>query len=719
MAVDETQAAGEPSLAERLEGSFVDTRRDLEVSRHVFRGEVAYVVRDPLTASSHRLGVREYRLFNEIDSSVSLGEHAARLKETGELRAEDEESFFRFVMQLHKLGFLKLPIQDDAGLYQRHLARLAGKKKQLAMFLFSAQIPVFNPDRFLDATVRLARPLFTRTALFFWSLFVGFAIFTGIQNAHEFAEPAMNIFSGPNLPLLWVTLVGLKVFHEFGHAYACKVFGGRVPEMGIMLIAGAPLAYMDATSSWGFPKKRQRIIVCLAGMYIEVGLAAGALLLWTITPPGVLRSVLHNLVMLASITTVLMNINPLMRYDGYYALTDVLELPNMRGRATATSMGVLKRVLLGIKPPRTQDGPLLKLFLFFFGIASTVYRATIILSISTAIATKYFVAGALLGGIYIVNSLWGIFKRSIPYLARSPETASMRFRAVTVLITLFIALPVALFGVPVPGTVAAPSLLADRDELVLRAESPGFLEVLEVSPGSTIRPGEPVAKLHDPGLGNELASAEAARAAAAIRARVQEPTDPLAAKMEHQREAQAAQQVAYWQAQEAKLELVAPADLGGAGFVVHTAADTDLGRWFEVGEALVTIARQSSGAARHKALALFDATDLAGALPKPGDTAWFQPISQPELRLSACITSVTPTGSRKLSADFLEHLDLASLALNPVTGEVGQAQFVVEVELDGEEPLPYGLTGKLRLAAEPTPLGIVAMRKTLVFLAKL
>lgn len=717
MAVDEN--AGQPSLAERLGGSMVDVRRDLEVSRHVFRGEVAYIVRDPLTANSHRLGAREYELFNAVDSRMTLGEHAEELVERGLLAESDTESFFRFVMQLHKLGFLKLPLQDEAGLYQRHLARVAGKKKQLLMAIFSAQIPLFNPDRFLDRTVHLARPFFTKPAFFAWTLLVGFAIFSGIQNGAEFMEPAMNIFSGPNLPLLWITLVGLKVFHEFGHAFACKVFGGRVPQMGIMLIAGAPLAFMDATSSWSFTKKSQRIIVCLAGMYVEVGMAAVAMILWTVTPPGITRSVLHNLVMLASITTVLMNINPLMRYDGYYALTDLLELPNMRGRATATSMGVLKRVLLGIPMQKTKDGPLLKVGLFFFGIASTIYRTTVVLSISAAIATKFFVAGAALGGAYILNSLWGIFKRAIPYLAASPETAPMRFRAVAVLLLFFAALPIGLFAVPVPSTVAAVGLIADRDELVLRAASPGFLETLNIEPGDTLTAGASVAQLSDPSLGGQLAKAQAARETAAIRARVQGPFDPTAAELEQERERQAATQVAFWLERQEDLEVTAPPEITTEAFVTESMGEEDLGRWVEAGEALATLARFDDEHQHQRTLALFDATELAGTHPAVGDTVWFQPISQPERRIEARITAVTPTGSRALSADFLDHLDLAALALNPVTGEAGEAQFVIEAELTDETQLAWGQTGRLRLAADPVPLGILALRKTLIFLAKL
>lgn len=709
----------DPSLAERLGESIVSLRLDLEVSRHVFRDEVAYLVRDPLTTTVHRLGPREYVLFNAITDEETLGDCCARLVAAGKLQPGEEEAFYQFIMQMHRLGFLKLPVQEGENLYQRHLQRLASKKKARLMWIYSAQIPLLNPDRFLDATVRFARPFFTPLAYVLWALFVGIAIYTGVVNAAEFAAPAMDIFSGPNLPLLWITLVGLKVVHEFGHAYACKVYGGRVPEMGIMLIAGAPLAYMDATSSWNFPSKAKRIAVCLAGMYVEVGLAAAALMLWSVTPPGILKAVLHNVVMLASITTVLMNINPLMRYDGYYALTDALELPNLRGRATNYSMSVLRRVLLGMPLPFTRDGLGLRVFYVVFGIASALYKVTIVLSISAAIATKFLVAGTALGAGYVVSSLWGIAKKSIPYLWKDEETAPMRVRAVSVMLFFFAALPVALFAIPIPATVAAPGVAAQADDVVLRAETPGFLEELYVTPGASASAGAAVARLGAPGLGKELAAARAREESAAIRARVVRTEDLTQADIEDQRRAQAAEEVAHWERRAAMLAIDVPSSQADTYLVVEALDHDQLGRWIEEGEPVATLTRQRAADEGQRAMALFDAAALAGTQPEPGDQAWFQPISQPGTRIAARIVQVVPAGSRELPADFLEHLDVAALALNPQTGKVGQTQFIVEVELEAGASVPFASTGHLRLWAEPTPIGLLAIRKTLIFLAKL
>ncbi|MFT6040659.1 MAG: putative peptide zinc metalloprotease protein [Gammaproteobacteria bacterium] len=717
VAIDEAET---PPLAARLASSIVDTRRDLEVTRHIFRDEVAYVIADPMTFQTHRLGAQEYRLFMAITSEASLGEHCEALIRRGHLLEHNTESFYRFVMQLHKLGFLKLPIQDEEGIYERHLARVAAKRKQRVMWIFSAQIPLFNPDRFLNATIRYARPFFSRFAFGLWLILVGTAIFMGYRNGSEFMEPAMNIFSGPNLPLLWGTLIGLKVVHEFGHAYLCKLYGGRVPEMGIMMIAGAPLAYMDASSSWGFNKKYKRILVCLAGMYIEVGLAAIAMVLWVVTPPGVMRSVLHNIVMLASITTVMMNINPLMRYDGYYALTDAMEMPNLRARSSAYTLGILKRILVGVRAPAIREGPLMKAFFVVFGVASALYKLTIVLSISAAIASKFLVVGTLLGAVYLLNTLWGIVKKSVPYLAAGAETAEVRLRAVSVLLIFFAVLPIALFAVPLPSTIGAPSLIAAQDDIVVRAMSPGFLVEMAVSPGASVKGGASIAKLDDPGIGQELSGAIARRKYAAIRAHAQAPVDPLMAAMQAERFQQAQSEEDYWAGRKDSLDVRVPITWDGTATVIKSLLLDEQGRWIEGGEAIATLSRRAPQDTGRNALALFDAADLAGSLPAPGDRAWFQPLASPELRIPATVKSVTPTGSRTLGEDFLEHLDLATLALNPATGEVGRTQFVIEVELDQvESPMLYGATGKLRLPAEPTPLGLIVVRKLLVFLAKM
>ena len=395
-----------------LRDIYVELRPDLEITRHVFRGTPAYVLHDPITFQSHRFSRADYKILCSLRIKSTLGEILAALIDHGQLEHSDEEPFYKFVYSLHKLGFLKLPVADDTSLYKRHVARVRAKRAQFFTSILFCRIPLINPDRLLTATMHSFRAFFTRPALIAWCMLVMTALWVAARNWSEFTAPLLDIFSGSNLPLLWATLVVLKVTHEFGHAYACKHFGGHVPEMGVFLILFTPCAYVDATAAWSFPRKRDRVFVCLAGMYVELAIAAAAMLLWAITPPGLLCSVLHNVIILSSVVTLAFNLNPLMRYDGYYALSDLIEVPNLRQKAYEHCTRVLKRLALHIDDGVVPEGKGHRAFLLCFGVCSAIYKVLIVLGISVLIASKVLAVGMLIGGTYLITE---IVKLSGPY----------------------------------------------------------------------------------------------------------------------------------------------------------------------------------------------------------------------------------------------------------------------------------------------------------------
>jgi len=161
------------------------------------------------------------------------------------LEAGDEERFYEFVVQLHRLNFLNLPVSDEKLLYRRYQARATGPGvvKKLMGFLF-LRVPLVNPDAFLERTIQYARVIFSGWFFAVWLLVVAGAVVVGLQNADRFGEPLQGILAGRNLSLIWFTLIGLKLFHELGHAYACKQFGGYVPEMGLYFLVFTPCAYV-------------------------------------------------------------------------------------------------------------------------------------------------------------------------------------------------------------------------------------------------------------------------------------------------------------------------------------------------------------------------------------------------------------------------------------------------------------------------------------------
>ena len=156
----------------------------------------------------------------------------------------------------------------------------------------------------------------------------GTAVLLAAIHWHDLTEDFMDRVLVPhNLLLLWLVFPVLKTLHEFGHAFATKVYGGEVHEMGVLLLVFTPCPYVDASAASAFRTKWHRIIVGAAGMIVELFLASLALFVWLNVEPGVVRAVTYNVMVIAGISTVLFNGNPLLRYDGYYIFADYLEIP--------------------------------------------------------------------------------------------------------------------------------------------------------------------------------------------------------------------------------------------------------------------------------------------------------------------------------------------------------------------------------------------------------
>lgn len=729
-----SDSAPKPRLADRLRNVRVSIRDDLTVTRHVLRGEPAYVVRDPLTFESHRFDAEDYAVFVSIDTARTLGETFDALVEQGRCGREAEEAFYQFVFGLHRLGFLQLPVADDAALYRRFATRRDARNRQWATAFMSLKMPVCNPDDFLQRTLGMFRPLFTTSAFLLWlglMLAAGVALYANWGRLHE---PLAGVLTAGNLPLMWVTLIVLKTIHEFGHAYACRAFGAPVPEMGVILIFGTPCAYVDATASWSISSKRRRIIICLAGMYFESVAAALAVFVWAASGPGVLGSAAYNAMFLASVTTVLFNINPLMRYDGYYVLADLLEIPNLRQRATQFCTDLLKRVFVGVRPATAAPTDLrLGATLLSFGVCAGVYRVVLIFAIIAIIASKLYLVGLLLGCLVAAGTLWKIGAKVFGYLWFAAETAAVRARAVALSALLLVGVPAALLLIPVQTGVCAAGVLGRAEEHVIRAETPGFVTAVQAAVGQSAAAGSPLVQLEN---SEEREAFEIARGAARIAELRRDAAlavsaaaaAPLAQRVE------AARHAADEQARRiAALDVRAPCD----GEVLSALRSTDEGRYLHVGDAVATIA---SG--RWIVRALLSEDQTAAAEPRVGDRVEFRSVANPSSACFGVIERVTPSGSNRIAHPALTHLGGGPIAVAPGTAPssanssaaggaaastaAGAAsgaiasqpyfEITVRVEPTDGAVLAHGMTGRVRLAARSEAIGLHLLRRAVRFL---
>ena len=286
-------------------------------------------------------------------------------------------------------------------------------------------------NRFLVRLQPLARAIFSWFGGLLWLAVVGTGIFLAGLHWPELTEDITDRVLAPkNIVLLWLTFPFLKAFHEFGHAFAIKKLGGEVHEIGMMLLVLTPIPYVDASSASAFRNKWERIMVGAAGMAVELFIAAIALFVWINIEPGAIRSILYNMIFIAGISSLLFNGNPLLRYDAYYMLGDLLEIPNLGPRGIRYLGYAAQRYLFGLRdlePPLSAPGE--RVWFVFYTVASFAYRIFIYASIILFIASKFFVAGVVLAGWAMVSMIILPAGKGIRFLFSSPRLGRKRARA--------------------------------------------------------------------------------------------------------------------------------------------------------------------------------------------------------------------------------------------------------------------------------------------------
>ncbi len=702
----------QPKLADRLRGVRVALRADLEITRHVFRGRACYVVRDPLSFQSHRFDLHDYQVLIALNDTRTLGDIFQDLVLRGIAAAAQEEQFYQFIYSLHRHAFLQLPVSDDKVLYRRHQAGREMRRRRLWSALLSYQVPLWNPDAFLDRTAHWVRFAFTRTFFLIWLMLMAAAGWVAFRQSDSLIQPLNGILAASNLPIMWATLVVLKTIHEFGHAFACKIAGVRVPEMGLNFIVGTPCAYVDASGSWQLSSKMQRIAICLAGMYFESIIAAIAVFAWAAADEGLLKSVAFNVIFLASTITVLFNINPLMRFDGYYIASDLLETPNLRQRSSQALTDFIKQLFLGVKPrtaAATAESYLFRTVLLGFGVASGAYRVIVTIGIVVILAMKLSLIGVVLGALFAIAALARVLAAVVHYLFAGEETRPVRMRAAALGVCLVVGIPTLCALAPMPNRVAAGGVVRAEHESILRAGASGFVDQIFVRTGQRVHESETCFNLENAALRESLVEAETQRDAALIRSEAKLASDLVRSRQE-------AEKSRLWQAEvENRSRLVRElAPIAAArGTVVESLGPRDLGRFVQVGTPLMTVVDGPP-----TVRVLVDEKQIGGCAPQLGDAVVFRPAASPHIDIPGVVSRITPAGSNQIEYAALTHDGGGAIVVNPADSKALQRYFEIWIRLEQvDAPLPpRGSTGSVLFTGPSESLGRLALRRFVGFL---
>ncbi len=479
----------------------VGLRRDLHFTRQATRGGPRYIAHDPVTFENHAFGAADYQVITAITHERTLSATFEQLVMRGlvEDTADGRDGFYRFVIWLHGKGLVHLPIGNGDLLWDRHNERREQHRTAWYRTLMYHKVPLGSPDAFLRRTMPLFGWLFSVPGLLLWTALMGLVAWKCFGRFDELFGQARGLLTIANLPLLWGALVVLKALHEFGHAYACRRFGAAVPEMGVVLIMLTPCAYVDASASWRLDSRRRRAIVALGGMYVESIIAALAALVWLGTPPGFVHDLALNVVVLASVVTVLFNINPLMKYDGYYLFSDVVGVFNLQQRSAEFLNAWVAHLVLGSPRPQHDYAPSERWLYATFGPATVVYRMFLAFAITALVMAQWPGAGLFLAAVFFYGLAIQPTLRLLLRLWRN-DAPAQRVRSRLVAVSLVTILPMLASMVPISWHVTAPGILDPQSRETVRAPAAGFVVELDHAIGDAVSKHDRLGRLENPDL---------------------------------------------------------------------------------------------------------------------------------------------------------------------------------------------------------------------------
>jgi putative peptide zinc metalloprotease protein len=487
-------------------------RSHVRVHRHDYRGDVWYVLQDLAGGRSHRLTPAGYRLVGLMDGRRTVQKLWEATNDHVGDDAPTQDEVIRLLGQLHSADSLICDVPPDGQeLFRRFQRHERQRWRQRLWTPLAIRIPLFDPDRFLERTLFLVRPLFSWFGVVLWLVVVGIgAVLAGVHWTELTENIVDRVLAPQNLLLLWLTYPLVKALHELGHGYATKVSGGEVHEIGIMFLVLIPVPYVDASAASGFRSKYRRMTVGAIGIAVELFLGALALFVWLNAEIGAIHAVAYNVMLISGVSSLLFNGNPLLRFDGYYVLGDALEIPNLGTRSNKYLGYLAQRLAFGARDAESPAESNWERFWFvIYGIAAFFYRLFILFVIILYIGSKFFAVGVALAIWATVTQVIVPMGKGIWFLFTNHRLRRHRARALAVAGLTLAGLGLLLFVVPAPLWTRAEGVVWPSEKSQVRMGVDGFIVRLLADGGSEVKAGQPLIEAEEPFLGARVNVLEA------------------------------------------------------------------------------------------------------------------------------------------------------------------------------------------------------------------
>ncbi|MCE4553056.1 biotin/lipoyl-binding protein [Roseateles cellulosilyticus] len=678
----------------------------VEAQAQRYRGQAWVLLEDGYSHRFYRVTPQAYEFLRALDGQHTVDETWQDLAKRHPEGTPGQEEVVRLLSQLHLSSLLYFKEQPHADAISERLRRQRSREflGRLLSFMYW-RFPLFGLDKYLDRVLPFIRACTGRVAGLVWLAAVAWGATTAFEHRGAISNGSEGLLSLSNLPWLYLATTMVKVVHELAHAFVCKRYGGQVPTFGVMVLVLAPLPYVDASASWGLRNKWQRAYVGAAGMLAELFLAALACVVWATTADGAVHSMAFNVMIVGSLSSLIFNGNPLLRYDAYYILSDLVEMPNLYQKAQAQWLHYGSKYLFGLRehPEPAQDRHE-RVWFTVYGALAFFYRWVVTLGVLAYVTDQWFGIGV---AMVVTTAITMVLMPAAKLWAwLRVASGTMRTRALAAMGGLVVTAWLLLFVLPLPHALRLPGVLEARQSSPLYLQAPARLQELPVQHGQHVRKGQLLARFDNPELSLQLELIDSQIAESRVQlglALSGTPAEvaPLQARLQalEARRVEAVKLLA-------SLEVRAPQDGEWVAPTLHERLDAWVDRAQPIGEVVDRSALRFAAV-----LPQADVAELSPALP---------PAVATELRLAGrrgqalhlAALRMVPYQRQRLMSPSLGFGGGGDVAIRPDDSSgttAAEAFFEIQAEFaPGELPADlamHGMTGVLRVPVAPKPLG--------------
>jgi putative peptide zinc metalloprotease protein len=658
------------------------------IHRQQFRGGLWYVLQDRTSGRFHRFTPAAYLVISLMNGERTVDEiWQLACRRLGD-DALTQDEIIRLLSQLHQADVLRADIAPDFD----EMAVRAGKVRRRKLIAGAAnplalRLPLLDPDAFLSATLPLVRPAFSWVGAVVFIAIVGYAlVLTGVHWSALTANIVDRVFAGKSLLLLVFCYPMVKTFHELGHAYAIKRWGGEVHELGMMLLVFMPVPYVDASSSSAFREKWQRALVGSAGIAVELLLASLALFVWLNIEDGLVRAFAFNVMVIGGVSTIVFNGNPLLRFDGYYVLSDVLEIPNLADRAKRYLGYLVLRYGFAVTDatcPVTAPGE--PFWFVVYGTASFIYRIFIVAAIALLVASKFFIIGVLIAIWSMIMMALVPMSKSLWSVIRNPAVVRNRRRTFAVCAGVLAVCVAALLVVPLPYRTVAEGIVWSPGEPGVFAATDGVVVAVLQEPNTTVGEGRPLLQMEDALIDAKVRVLEATVKELRLRRDAVYATDPVQTRLLEEQISRNDSELALNRQRQSYLTVRSPAV---GRFILRRPADL-IGKFVRKGEQVGYVAELE-----HPVVLAIVAEDAADLVRKRDQAVEFRRVNQMRDVRPASILREVPNLNDRLPSAALSTLGGGEMLLDPRDPKnLRTLSKNLQLEIHPAEPMPVAQIG--------------------------